>query len=246
MLLSLSKDGGRLPSRLKDLFDKGVRVLARDQEDRREIGTQTPFPVARLLDVAERLACHTILSGREAVNLGDERSSNQLDLQDLSGRIGDDAGIDENDILRAVGASGLCDSEAPRTFRFAHRQFAEYLAGRRLARMPTHQARAFLAGPDGWRSGAAGPLRETAAFATMFNPEIAKWLADSDPEVIGLSDVADDNSRRCATLEMLNRFRNGIVTSAEIYRGGMELGGFQYEGAEADLRPVLQREREPM
>ena len=238
MSLSVCKDGGKLPSRLKDLFDKGVRVLARDQEDRREIGTQTPLPVARLLDAAERLACHTILTGREAVNLGDDRSSGQLGLQDLSGRIGDDAEIDENE-LRAVGSSGLCDSEAPRTFRFAHRQFAEYLAGRRLARLPTHKARAFLAGPDGWRSGAAGPLRETAAFAAMFNPEIAKWLADSDPEVIGLSDVADDNSRWCATLELLNRFRSGIVTSAEIYRGGMELGGFQYKGAEADLRPAL-------
>ena len=242
MLLSVCKDGGKLPSRLKDLFDKGVRVLARDREDRREIGTEAPLPVARLLDAAERLACYTILSGREAVNLGDERSSNQLDLQDLSGRIGDDAGIDENDILRAVGASGLCDSEAPRTFRFAHRQFAEYLVGRRLARLPTHQARAFLAGPDG-RSGAAGPLRETAAFAAMFNPEIAAWLTDSDPEVIGSSDVADSALRRRATLELLDRFRGGSITASEIHRSDMELGGLQYEGAETDLRPVLE-ERE--
>ena len=232
MLLELSKDGDSLPSTLKDLFDKGVRILARDRQDRWEIGTQIPLLPDKIVDVAERLACHTILTGRETVNLGDDVPDSQLGLQDLSGRVAEDE-------LRAVGSSGLCDSGAPETFRFAHRQFAEYLAGRRLARLPTHQSRAFLADPDGWRSGVAGPLRETAAFAAMFGTGLAAWLSSRDLEVVGLSDVADVALRRKATLGLLDRFRSGTLTAGELYRGGMELSGFQYEGAETDLRPVL-------
>lgn len=239
MLLDSARDGDNLPSTLKDLFAKGVRMLARDRQDRRAIGTHTPLPSDRILEAAERMACYTILTGRETVNLGDDATTNQLGLQDLSGRVGDNAEIDEDDI-RAVGSSGLCDPAAPATFRFAHRQFAEYLAGRRLARLPTHQARAFLAGPDGWRSGAAGPLRETAAFAAMLNADLAEWLSSRDPEVIGLSDVADDDLRRQAMRGLLNRFRDGAMTGVELHRSGMELRGFRYEGAETDLRPVLE------
>ena len=234
MLLGLARNGRGLPSTLKDLFDKGVRMLARDRRCRRAIGTH--IPPDKIVDVAERLACYTVLTGRETVNLGDDVPAGQLDLQDLSGRF-------DEDELRAVGSSGLCDSEAPETFRFAHRQIAEYLAGRRLAQLPMHQSRAFLAGPDGWRSGVAGPLRETAAFAAMFDTDLAARLSSRDPEVIGLSEVADDALRRRATLDLLDRFRSGTLAAGELYRGGMELRGFHYEGAETDLRPVLAEER---
>ena len=239
MLLDSSRDGDSLPSTLKDLFARGVRMLACDSQARRAIGTHAPLSSDRLLEAAERMACYTILTGRETVNLEDVVSSSQLGLQDLSGRVGDNAEIDEDDV-RAVGSSGLCDSAAPATFRFAYRQFAEYLAGRRLARLPTHQARTFLAGPDGWRSGAAGPLRETAAFAAMLNADLAEWLSSRDPEVIGLSDVADDDLRRQAMLGLLNRFRSGAMTGGELRRSEIELRGFRYEGAETDLRPVLE------
>ena len=239
MLLGLSGDGDDLPSTLKDLFAEGVRMLARDRQDRRAIGTQTRFPPDRIVEIAERTACYTILTGRETVNLGDDVPSGQLGPQDLSGCRGSESGVSEDEI-RAVGSSGLCDSGAPATFRFAHRQFAEYLAGRRLARLPTHQSRAFLAGPDGWRSGAAGPLRETAAFAALFNTDLAAWLSSRDPEVVGLSDVADGALRRQATLGLLGRFRSRAVTGGELYRGGMKLRGLQYEGAETDLHPVLE------
>ena len=235
MLLDLSRDDHGLPPTLKDLFDKGVRMLARDGWDRREIGTHVPLPPGEIVDIAERLACYTVLTGRETVNLGDDVAASQLGFQELSGHFGEDD-------LRAVGSSGLCDSRVLETFRFAHRQFAEYLAGRRLARLPTHQSRAFLAGPDGC-SGVAGPLRETAAFAARFDTDLARWLSSRDPEVVGLSDVADHTIRRRATRGLLDRFRSGALAAGELHRGGMELSGFQYEGVETDLRPVLLQER---
>ena len=74
----------------------------------------------------------------------------------------------------------------------------------------------------------------------MESSEIAEWVTECDPEVIGLSDVADTGMRRRATLNLLARFRRQEITDAQIVRGeGIELKGFQYPNAEPDLREVL-------
>ncbi len=231
MLLRLHQSDHGLPAALRDLFQKGLELLAADPQCRHEIGTQNRLPPTELLDAAELLACCMILGGRDTVHLGDRPLPNQLSFQDLAGTI-------DRSQIQAIGLSGLADATAPTSLRFAHRQFAEFLAGRRLGRLRAHQAKAFLAGPDGWRSGVAGPLRETAAFAAMFNPDVARWIAACDPEVIGLSDVADD-IRRDATLALLDRFRSGELTAAQLRPDVLELRGLRYERAAADLRPLI-------
>ena len=172
MLIRLHQSEHGLPASLKDLFERGLQRLVSDSEDRLEIGTQNPIPPTELIEAAERLACYVTLAGRETVHLGDEPSPNRLGLQDLSGKVT----LEE---LRTIGSSGICDSTSPASFRFGHRQFAEYLAARRLGRLPTHQARAFLAAPGGWNGGVAGPLRETAAFTAMFNAGVARLDRES-------------------------------------------------------------------
>ena len=231
MLIRLHQSSNGLPASLKDLFDKGLELLASDPQERREIDTQNPIPPRALLESAERLACYMILSGRETVHLGDEPPPNQLSLLDLP-----DLTPEE---LRAIGLSGISDSTSPASFRFGHRQFAEYLAGRRLARLPSHQARALLAGSGGWHNGVAGPLRETTAFTAMFNVDVADWIATRDPEVIGLSDVADSSLRRTATLALLDRFRRGEMTDAQLRPGVLDFKGLRYDDADRDLRPLL-------
>ena len=198
MLMLLHRSTHGLPASRKDLFQRGLQCLVSDPLERREIDTQNPISPPDLLEAAERLACCMVLSGRETVHLGDETPRNQLGLHELPGSVTPEE-------LRAIRLSGISDSTSPASFRFLHRQFAEYLAGRRLARLHTHQARAFLASADGWNNGVAGPLRETAAFTAMFNTDVADWVANRDPEVIALSDVAD-SSRRTATQALLTRF----------------------------------------
>ena len=232
MLIRLHQSSQGLPTSLKDLFEKGLKLLVSDPQERHEIDTQNPISPPELLDATERLACYMVLSGRETVHLADELPPNQLSRHDLSGKVTPEE-------LRAIGLSGISDSTSPASFRFGHRQFAEYLAGRRLARLPAHQARAFLAGPDGWNNGVAGPLRETAAFTAMFNADVADWIATRDPEVIGLSDVADSNLRRKATLALLDRFRRGEMTDAQLRPGVLAFKGLRYDDADVDLRPLL-------
>lgn len=232
MLIRLQQSRHGLPSSQRDLFQKGLALLASDSEDRRGIGTHNPTPPEALLEAAQRLACYMIFAGRETVQFSDEPSPNQLSVLDLFGKVTETE-------LDAIRLSGLADSTSSRSFRFGHRQFAEYLAGRQLAGLPSHQARTLLATSDGWRSGVAGPLRETAAFAAMFSTDLADWVARHDPEIIGLSDVADSNLRRAATLGLLSRFRSGEMTDAQLGPGDLVVTGLRYDGADADLRPVI-------
>src|SRR4029077_8333790 len=179
--------------------------LANERVERRESGTAIDFTVPAILEAAERLACYLLLSGHDTVDFGDSNAPGSLGMIELSSLPGANGPLDDN-LLRAVGRGGLCDSEQPRQFRFAHRQFAEYLAGRRLAKLLPHQSKALLSSGLGAVSGVAGPLRETAAFAAIHSADIARWVAECDPEVIGLSDVADDQLRRRATENLLARF----------------------------------------
>jgi hypothetical protein len=66
-----ARAGGDLPARRLELFDRGLQLLATDRVERREEGTAIDIPVADLLDAAERLACLSLLSGRETVDYSD-------------------------------------------------------------------------------------------------------------------------------------------------------------------------------
>jgi hypothetical protein len=239
MLLRLFKAHGRLPVSRKGLFSQAVDLLSHEREERRELGTASDIDPAVILEASERLACLSILCGAETVDLSDDPATSSLGWLDLSALPSAERILDER-LLKAIGCSGLCEGDGINRFRFIHRQIAEYLAGRRLARLPFHQARSLLCSGLGWASGVAGPLRETTAFAAIENLELAAWVSETDPEVIGLSDVADDGLRRRATLGLIERFRRGELTDSQIDRDAFPLAGLQYFGAEDDLRLALQ------
>ena len=157
MLMAVFLAGGDLPASRLDLFDRGLQVLATERVDRREEGTAIDIPLADLLDAAERLACLLLLSGRETVDYGDSPREPSLSAHKLAGLPGGSRPLD-GDTLRALRNSGLCERDGVYRFRFAHRQFPEYLAGRRLAKLLPHQARSALASSLGWPAGVAGPF----------------------------------------------------------------------------------------
>ncbi len=241
MLLKIHDARGRLPNRRRDLFRQGMEQLASERRERAREGTGIGVPTAQVLEAAERLACFCLLSGRDVIDLSECPYSAALSAREVEGLPGSVRPLDDA-LLDAICRSGLCEGDGPDRFRFGHRQFAEYLAGRRIARLLPHQARSLLGAGAASQSGVAGPLRETAAFAAIESADIAGWVADDDPEVVGLSDVADASLRRRATLNLLDKFRLHELTDSQTGRDGIELAGFQYAGAEDDLRPVL-RER---
>ena len=226
MLLSLCQKGRALPSTLRQLLADGLRELATDRYERFIIGTGLRPSPDDLLAAAERVACYTVLSGRETVDLGDEPPTDHLNWADIVGLPDGHAPLDR-ELLLAVGSSGLCglgiagivSDSAIDSSRSIWR--ANGLRG--CCR--TRRGRCSRARP-GWKSGVAGPLRETAAFAAMANAHVAEWLASWDPEVVGLSDVADHDLRRTTTLGLLDRFRRGDMTDAQLRPGEIELARF--------------------
>jgi hypothetical protein len=240
MLLRIFEKSRSLPGRRKELFSQGMELLVRERIERREHGTAEPIPVSEALGTAASLACFALFSGRELFDLNDYPSDNALGQFTLGSLPGLSPHLEAH--LRYLSRSGLCDSDGLREFRFAHRQFAEYLAGRRLAALLPHQAKSLLASSMGAAAGVAGPLRETAAFAAMESAPIAAWIAESDPEVIGMSEVADDALRRRATMELLRKFERHELTDAEVVGwDSLDLAGLCYAGIEGDLRPILLR-----
>ncbi len=243
LLLKIYETHGALPERRGDLFRRGMEQLASERRERTRDGTSVDVPTAHVLEAAERVACFCLLSGRDMVDLGESPSLTGLAAREIAGLPGGDRPLGTT-LLDALCRSGLCAGHGPDRFRFAHRQFAEYLAGRRLAELLPHQARALLAAAGGWQAGVAGPLRESAAFAATHSAGIAAWICECDPEVIGQSDVADEALRRQATLNLLEKFRKHELTDSQIGRDGIDVSGFQYRGAESDLRAVLRERQE--
>ena len=171
MLLRLYKRHGGLPTSRRDLYSQAVDLLSHEREERRELGTVTEMAPASILEAAERLACFSLLSGCETIDLSDDSPLSSLGWMELSALPSSGRPLDER-LLRAIGCSGLCEGDGANRFRFIHRQVAEYLAGRRLARLLLHQSRALLSSGLGWQAGVAGSLRETAAFAAIESPEL--------------------------------------------------------------------------
>ena len=97
MLLRLFQRHGGLPTGRRELFSKAVTLLVNEREERRDLGTVPKVDPARLLEAAERLACFTILSGIETVDLSDDPAASSLGWLDLP-------------TFRALGAAGRRDS----------------------------------------------------------------------------------------------------------------------------------------
>ena len=64
---------------------QGVQHLAADRHERLEVQTNIDVPLAELLEIAERLACFCLLSGRETIDLGDWPRPSSLGRLELEG-----------------------------------------------------------------------------------------------------------------------------------------------------------------
>lgn len=238
ILLSLYKTDESIAQSRCELFAKGTAFLCQERRERRDLGTVTDIPLGDILSAAERLATYVILSGCEGVTIDDNAVAECISWRELEMLPATAQQISER-MLNAIGRTGLVEIDGSRQMRFAHRQFAEYLAGRRLARLPLHQTRALLAKNSSWRDGVASPVREAAAFAGSINTEIAAWISTTDPEVIGMSDVADDDLRRRAALAVIEKCRNHEITDDQILHEEVVLIGLEYRDASVDLRAFL-------
>lgn len=245
LLLQTFESHSDLPGSRSELFDDAITRLCSDPVERRESGTTiSAESFDELVGAAERLAMIMTLSGRDTVDMNDDPADrDSLGLMELT-RLPSGARrrLDFN-MLWTLAYSRLMRSHRARQYEFLHRQFAEHLAGRRLATLPVVQAMGFLASDAGRERGVAGPLREVAAVAATYNNDIAAWIARTDPEIIGLSEVAGDKLRKVALLGLFEKFRRNELTDAQIPSDKGSFAGLKYPTVAEDVAAVL-RERE--
>ncbi len=248
MLLGEFRPGDKLSGSRRELFDKAILRLCREPDIRLERGTSREIPPERIEDTSRYLATVMMFSGRASVNPSSESvvSENCLTLDELESLPKYRSVALSRELLRQISSFGLFERDGEKSFKFAHRQFAEFLAGKTIASLPFHQARSMLGGGLGWSNGVAGPLQETAASAAAFDSKIAEWIAETDPEIIGKSDIGDMEIRRVAARKMLELFRKGKYTSANLYHDRLSFAGFIYPGASADLRIALEERGDPI
>ncbi len=242
LLVKLFCEDGGLPESRLQLMQRGVTVLGRDRRQREKVSGIRSLSAAIQMRLAKRLACLRVLTGVEVVDLRDDAGRGTLTREELEYALEGEWDDVAASVL-AVGASGLCEGEGEDRFRFFHRQIAEFLASEVIAGLPLHQCKAFLGCRLDGREYIAGPLRETAAFAAMQCSEIANWISAVDPEVIGMSEVADDGLKRRAANGLLDAFRKGQYTDSQVWTAGIDWRGFQHPEIASDILSIIERRR---
>jgi len=243
-LLIAELRSGKFSKSRTELFDHAIHRMCIESQERDELGTGAgkKFSVHKLIEAAQRLAIFVVTTGRDLLGMAADipASDHLISLNELE-QLPADAGLRfDTELLRALADTGLfIGGAASGHMQFSERNIAEYLAGIRLARLPVFQSRSILAKDSGWRTGVAGPLRETAAFAASENRELATWIAETDPEVIGLSEVASSELRKIAFDHTIGLFRLHKLTDSQIARGSVWLSGLLHDGAVEQLKQIL-------
>ena len=217
------------------LFARAVLRLCQEPIERVEMATDQIKDTTEYVRLAEKVATIMLLSGNDTIAVPGSGAifPRSIGLDVLEG-----LGFGREK-LRILFTSGLFEGRSSSGIRFVHRQVAEYLAGTCISRLHIHQIRSMLGRRGGETSGIAGPLQETAAWAAYGNPEVAAWIAECDPEIVGRSEIADEGLRRQALLRILDKFRNGDITSAQLHTDEISYFGLRFEGMEKDLSRVL-------
>ncbi len=179
MLMTIQRDDQGLPVDRIELYERAVKVLARENHERRiEEPSSTVHPVEERLRAARRLAAVSIVSGRTIVHPKRtvDTSKNDLALDDITQT------QQEMLILLEILGSGLFTSAAGGAVRWTHRSIGEFVAGQTLADLPVATTAYLLSGPSG--SEAIVPqLAGVATWVATLRPQAYQWLAASEPDL---------------------------------------------------------------
>lgn len=186
MLLTVQRDDGELPVDRIDLYERAVKVLARENHVRRiEEPSSTGHPVEERLRAARRLAAVSIVSGRTVIHPKRvvDTPKNDLALDDIAPT------RHEMLVLLEVLGSGLFTSAAGGAVRWTHRSIGEFLAAQTLADLPVDTTGYLLSGSSASEQ-VVPQLAGVATWAAALRPEVYRWLADREPALLLTANLA--------------------------------------------------------
>ncbi len=198
MLMTVQRDDGALPVDRIDLYERAVKVLARENHERRiEEPFLTDHPVEERLSAARRLAAVSIVSGKTVIypKRTADTPNNDLALDDITRT------RQEMAILLEVLGSGLFTSAAGAAVRWTHRSVGEFLAAQTLAGLPVAAAGYLLSGPFAPEQ-VVPQLAGVATWVAALRPEVYRWLADREPGLLLTANLASPTD--CASSTVTN------------------------------------------
>ena len=191
-LLDTFKEGGQLPSRQIDLYERGCRILCTEPNRIRiEEGFTGDFSLDQRLEAASQIAAVMLLTNRPIIWTDyDEIKKPTTDI--TVGELALSPDQSERNLIRETLNSGLFSSRGLQRMGWTHQTYAEFLAARFVAKKDFKRAQIsslFLNSVD--TTGSIIPqLSETLAWLAAMNDDVRRFVMDVDPEVLLQSDVA--------------------------------------------------------
>ena len=205
-MLAEAVRGGTWPKTRKETFELACERLVREPNPEHRLASSNPPPSSELLSAAERLCAVQLLTGRAGYVLpGGESDGDYLELDEVSGD------RSQKQMLRHALGTRLFESAGESQRIPAHRQIAEFLAARYLAKsidtgLPVRRVLALMTGGDG---GVVSELRGLSAWLAVHSKPSRAEIVERDPlgtilygDVLGFSPDEKRRTLDCLALEM--------------------------------------------
>lgn len=223
MLISIFRANQQLPARQADLYYQGCLQLCQEEDREREQRVPQTLEVVQRFAIAARIAYLTVFTNRYAVRTSmrlDEVPAELSDVgwYDLDGRWERyedvDFRVQEKHIEEVLG-TGLFTPVGQGRIGWAHRSYAEYLAGWYLNEhnASVSQIMELLTNPKDPAGRIIPQLHDVAARLAVLAPGVFQAIMRVDPDVLLRSDVASTDAEvRAALVEaLLANFESGDV-----------------------------------
>ena len=174
-MLARAVSSGKWPQTRRETFDLACQHLLRESNEEHAIGAAINASDADLLDAAGRLCSILLLGGHEGVDQRADAERGHVALREITGP--------SQGVLKAVLRTRLFVYPSSQIATPVHRQIAEYLSGRYLARLiqdglPVGRIIALLTGADG---GVVSGLRGLCAWLAAHTQMGRLALVERDP-----------------------------------------------------------------
>ena len=232
MLIAAFAEREKLPDSRREIFEIACQRLVLEHNEEHNT-LPAAAPPEDLLDSAGRLCALQLLAGNAGYAIRSEAVAE--DYPDL--RLVDQP---PDNIGRDALASKLFSSPAEGRIEPEHRQIAEYLGGRYLAKcieggLPSSRITALMAGRDGT---AVTPLRGLSAWTAVHSPTARRHLIDRDAIGVGLyGDIRSfslDEKR-----QLLRSLQQNPISVRSPYEAARAFGPLAAPGIEEAFRKIL-------
>ena len=231
LLLASAGDGSELPESRHEIYEIGVRELARERNERYMESGRPKAEVGEVVEAAERLAAVLLLAGRSRIvrQASWATPDDRLSLDDTPASGINLAHPDD------VWESALLVHNETDSAQFAHRTVAEFLAARYLTGFGYEVQRRLLADPND-REVVTPQLAGVAEWLSYSSPDVFNWLVEMDVDTLlnpDLTSRSDDQRRHIGQAVVDSLAHGHAVTELRFY------GDLAYDGLDNDLRPLL-------